>query len=69
VIPLKYDLADDFVEGLAMVELNGKRGFIDKEGKEVTPLKYDWASRGGEGFATVVLNGKRGFVDKNGRVF
>ena len=34
VIPLKYDVVLDFHEGLAVVELNKKRGFVDKEGKE-----------------------------------
>jgi hypothetical protein len=35
VIPLKYDVAGWFCEGLAMVILNGKYGFIDKTGKYV----------------------------------
>ena len=35
VIPAKYDKVNDFVEGLAAVEANGKWGFIDKTGKEI----------------------------------
>jgi hypothetical protein len=34
VIPLKYDDAGDFSEGLAPVKLNGRWRFIDKSGKE-----------------------------------
>jgi len=34
VIPIKYDLVWPFSEGLAAVKLNGKLGYIDKEGKE-----------------------------------
>ena len=67
VIPLKYDFAGDFSEGLARVELNEKYGFVDKDGREVIPLKYDYAREFSEGLARVCLNEKYGFVDKDGR--
>ncbi len=67
VIPLKYDNAYDFSEGLAIVKLNGKYGFIDKTGKEVIPLKYDNADSFREGLAWVELNGKYSFIDKTGK--
>jgi len=35
VIPIKYDFAGVFSEGLAPVNLNGKWGFIDKRGKRI----------------------------------
>ena len=35
VIPVKYDYADVFREGLGKVTLNKKTGFIDKNGKEI----------------------------------
>ena len=41
VIEPKYDYAEDFVDGLAAVELNGKYGFIDRAGKVVVPIIYD----------------------------
>ena len=50
-----------------MVKLNGKYGFIDKEGKEIIPLKYDEVREFREGLATVELNKKWGFVDKEGK--
>ena len=37
----QYDRIWDFEAGFAEVELNGKKGFIDREGKEVIPCKYD----------------------------
>ena len=66
-MPIKYDYVGDFIENLARVELNGKWGYIDKEGKEVIPLKYDFAWSFSEGLACVGLNGKSGFIDKEGK--
>lgn len=37
----KYDEIGDFIDGLTVVVLDGKYGFIDSSGKEITPLKYD----------------------------
>ena len=42
-----------------MVEKNGKRGYIDKTGREVFPFKYGDAWEFQEGLAVVVKNGKR----------
>lgn len=44
VIPLMFDDADSFFEGLACVTIKGKSGFIDKTGKEIIPLTYDSAN-------------------------
>lgn len=63
----KYDIVDDFREGLALVRLNDKYGFVDKTGKEVIPLKYEYAYSFREGLSKVRLNGKYGFVDKTGK--
>ena len=61
-----YEYIEGYVEGLAWVRLNGKYGFIDKSGTEVTPCKYDYANPFSEGLACVKLNGKYGFIDKSG---
>ena len=45
VILSVYDNAFNFSEGLAMVLLDDKYGFIDKSGKEVIPCRYDDAAR------------------------
>ena len=51
VIPAKYGVADYFIEGLALVKLNGKWGYINKSGKEVIPLQYDYAGAFSKGLA------------------
>ena len=66
MIPIKYDDAYFFSEGLARVKLNGKWGFINKIGEEVIPLKYDEVENFSEGFAKVKLNGKVFYINKRG---
>jgi len=70
IVSPKYDYADSFSEGMAIVVLgdwqNPKYGFVDKSGNEVVPLKYDSASRFTESIAKVSQNGKYGFIDKSG---
>ncbi|MFL0194347.1 WG repeat-containing protein [Clostridium sp. WILCCON 0269] len=55
-----------FHEGLAMVSINGKWGYIDKTGNEVIQPKYDRAQPFSEGLAAVLLNGKWGYINKSG---
>ena len=62
----KYDYLDSFFEGLAVVKLNSKYGFIDKTGQEVITCKYDYASDFSGGVAEVKLNDKYGLIDKTG---
>ena len=45
IIPLIYDDAGGFEEGLAKVELDDKVGFIDKEGNEYWDMTADEARR------------------------
>lgn len=66
VVPLKYDVAHSFKEGMAIVKLNEKWGFIDKNGKEVIPPKYDYVYSFNEGLARVKVGDKWGYVDKKG---
>lgn len=56
-----------FTEGYTIVGVNGKYGFIDVTGKEVTPLKYDNVVSFREGMALVRLAGEWGFIDKTGK--
>ena len=65
VIPLRYDDASDFSEGLALVEFEGKLGFIDKTGQRdwSTPV-YDVIESFSEGITLVESMGKYGFIDK-----
>ena len=55
VIPLRYDDARDFSEGLAAVMIGEKWGFIDKTGKEVVPPKYDEVGDFHDGLAVVIV--------------
>ena len=53
---------------MAMIELNGKYGFLDKTGKEVVPCKYDDIGGFSEGLVRVCINGKWGVINKTGKV-
>ncbi len=56
----EYDLAENFIDGLAIVSKGYKQGIIDSKGKIVLPLKYDYISRKANGFE--LRNGNlRGF--------
>jgi len=60
-----------FSEGLLDVKLNGKWGFINREGKMVIPAKYKDAEGFSEGLAAVNFNEEKsqwGFIDKSGNV-
>lgn len=57
----------DFSEGLAVVEKNGKMGYIDKTGKIVIEPKYDAAYPFIDGRAAVQIEFKAGFIDRTGR--
>jgi hypothetical protein len=62
----KYDWVGNFFDGRARVELNGKWGFMNEDGNEITPLKYDEVGDFYDGRTYVKLNGKYGFVDLQG---
>ena len=62
-----YDYVGDYYEGFAMVELNEKWGFINREGKEICEIKYDFVGDYHNGFARVKLNGKWGFINREGK--
>ncbi|MBK6935752.1 MAG: WG repeat-containing protein [Chitinophagaceae bacterium] len=66
-VPVKYDEAYGFREGLCKLVLNGKAGFIDKTTKMVIPMKYEDANVFSDGLASVKLGGKWGFVDSKGK--
>lgn len=58
----------DFAEGRAMVEVNGKFGFIDDTGKLVIPPIYDSVGRAFHGgVVRAKLDGREGYIDKAGK--
>ncbi len=75
----KYDKVYNFSEGLAVVSLNDKYGFINLSGEVVVPLEYDYVVDCSDGLAAVFQkesqareNGYNyysvGFVDKTGKL-
>lgn len=70
VIPIIYENAYDFSEGLAFVQKKRKWGFIDKNGRTVIPFIYDTSSGASfhNGIAAVKKDGKSGMIDKSGNI-
>ena len=69
VIPLHFDIAYNFHEGLApVVEVNYKYGYINKSGKLVIPPQYDAADNFREGLALVGVNAKYGYINTSGKL-
>lgn len=66
VIPLVYDAADTFSDGLAAVETGGKWGYINRDGKVVMPPKFDDAGEFALGLAPARLGEHSGFISKSG---
>jgi hypothetical protein len=68
VIPVSFDGALIFRDGLAAVQSEGKWGFIDKQGALAIPARYEAAHDFAAGLARVKLQGKWGFIDKQGKL-
>lgn len=81
VIPLQFDGANEFSEGLALVTLKGKKFFIDTAGHTVFEAKFDIIRNFSEGLAAVNIGEKRipnvglisdpgnwGYIDKTGKL-
>jgi hypothetical protein len=66
-IPLIFDTAMEFSDGLAAVQINKKWGYVDRDGKIVIPLHFDFAGPFANGLAPVKLGDKSGFIDKTGK--
>jgi hypothetical protein len=66
VIQPKYDFADAFSEGVAVVSLNGKFGLVNTLGEQLVPFKYEKILSASEDLVAVRLNGKWGFINLSG---
>ena len=63
----KYDWQDNFIwNGLIKVRLDGKYGFINKDGEEIIPCKYEDADNIPDGLIRVKSAEGWGFVNENG---
>lgn len=59
---------EQFAEGLALVSLHNKVGFINKKGEVVIPLEYDNGCSFSEGLADVCIesqSSKWGYINKD----
>ena len=63
-----FDACSYFSEGFAVVLLNGKCNFINREGKLLLSQWFDECSDFNEGFAKVVLNDKHNFINEEGKI-
>lgn len=68
IIPIKYENAFGFTQGLSAVKLGGRWGFIDPKDNVVIPFRYQDAYPFFEDRAAVKLNGKWGFIDITGKM-
>ena len=75
VIEPRFEFADEFAEGFAVVKVDGKYGFIDQSGKFLVEPRYTSARPFSEGLARVQVggdvygfNGTWGFIDQTGRM-
>ncbi len=66
VIPLTFDDARQFSEGLAAFEINGRWGFIDTTGRQVVPPKYESVFPFFKGLSRVYLKPRCQLIDKAG---
>lgn len=66
IIPVIYDEADNFSEGLAVIKQDGKYGYITKTGALTIAARFDDALPFHEGHAVVELKGKLGMINRSG---
>jgi hypothetical protein len=79
IVPPKYeectiDGPDDhpngtlpYNEGFARVELNGKYGYINLKGDQITEIKYDYAENFHYGLGVVEIKSRYSVIDTNGQ--
>jgi hypothetical protein len=66
IVPLNWDQACGFSDGLSMVEQNEAWGFVDATGRVVIAPQWKSASPFSEGLAAVAVGGHVGFIDTSG---
>ncbi len=66
VVPLRYECAKEFSEGLAAIQLGGAWGFVDTKGSVIIQPKYDTVESFLNGTAKITMGDKHGYIDKTG---
>ena len=64
----QYSYAHEFVNGIAIVDNNGKQGLINLEGKEITNIQYESIKRIENNLFLVKENNQFGILTENGAV-
>ncbi|WP_046367244.1 WG repeat-containing protein [Flavihumibacter petaseus] len=67
-IPVQFNEAETFHEGIAAVRTGNKWGFIDTTGKIIIDPKYEKVRLFSEGRCAVSLNNKWGYINRKGEV-
>lgn len=68
VIIAKFEMAWEFdSEGLALVKLRGKYGYINMSGEYEIKPRFAYASSFSEGYAVAAIKGRYGYIDRSGR--
>jgi len=64
-VPCKYDYLSNFTDGIALAEIDKKKGYIDTLGNVRIPLIYDeiYVFKGNKNIKEVLLNGKHGLIN------
>ena len=68
VVPLIYENAASFSEGLAKVQKDRMWGFINTKGEEVISIAYSLVGSFSEGYASVKFGDRQGVIDKSGNL-
>ncbi|MBR1799748.1 MAG: WG repeat-containing protein [Bacteroidales bacterium] len=58
-----------YCDSLALVEKNGKIGYVDYDGNLVIPFLFDEGYQFSQGFASVKYDGGWGYINKKGEVY
>lgn len=75
ILPIEYDnrtpkgMKYMYYDSLALVEKDGKLGFVDLDGNLAVPFYFEEAYNFAEGLASVKYNGMWGYIDTKGDVF
>lgn len=67
VVPPTYNYLDRFEEGIALVKLNNKWGYINKLGKAVIPIQFDKAYSFRNGYAEAEMGTEKYIIDRSGK--
>jgi hypothetical protein len=66
VYKLKYDRTHHTSNGLTIVDIGYRYGYINENGVEITPIHFNSANSFSDGVAIVSKDGKYGMIDKQG---